>query len=80
VSAHLCITVDGEAAGLMVRNCVAVPTDGRGAAATASMTRATFVSVLSGKKKWSEADIEVTGDASVVDAVRGCLDHPCLPA
>jgi hypothetical protein len=44
------------------------------------MTRATFVSVLSGKKKWSEADIEVTGDASVVDAVRGCLDHPCLPA
>ena len=80
VSAHLCITVDGEAAGLMVRNCVAVPTDGRGAAAVASMSRATFVSVLSGKTKWSEAGIEVTGDVSVVDAVRGCLDHPCLPA
>jgi len=44
------------------------------------MTRATFVSVLSGKVKWSDADITVTGDAAAVDAVRRCLDHVTLPA
>ena len=77
---HICIVVDGEAAGLRLRNCVAVPTDGSGAAGTASMTRSTFVSVLSGRTKWSEADITVTGDASAVDAVRRCLDHATLPA
>ena len=80
VHAHLRITVDGESAGLLVRNCVAVPTDGRGATAEASMTRATFVSVLSGRTKWSDAAIDLTGDISVADAVRRCLDHPCLPA
>ena len=80
LSAHVCIVVDGEAAGLRLRNCVAVPTDGQGADGTASMTRATFVSVLSGKVKWSDADITVTGDAAAVDAVRRCLDHATLPA
>lgn len=80
LSAHVCIVVDGEAAGLRLRNCVAVPTDGRGADGTASMTRATFVSVLSGKVKWSDADITVTGDSAAVDAVRRCLDHATLPA
>lgn len=80
VSAHLRIVVDGEAAGLLVRNCVAVPTDGTDAAGEASMTRATFVAVLSGKQKWSEADIAVSGDASVVDTVRRCLDHATIPA
>ncbi|NBU36725.1 MAG: MBL fold metallo-hydrolase [Actinobacteria bacterium] len=80
LSAHVCIVVDGEAAGLRLRNCVAVPTDGQGADGTASMTRATFVSVLSGKVKWSDADIAVTGDAAAVDAVRCCLDHATLPA
>ncbi|MEY4162419.1 MAG: hypothetical protein RI939_1148 [Actinomycetota bacterium] len=80
VSAHLRIVVDGEAAGLLVRNCVAVPTDGTDAAGEASMTRATFVAVLSGKQKWSEADIAVSGDVSVVDTVRRCLDHATIPA
>ena len=80
VSAHLRIVVDGEAAGLLVRNCVAVPTDGTDAAGEASMTRATFVAVLSGKQKWSEADIAVSGDASVVETVRRCLDHATIPA
>jgi alkyl sulfatase BDS1-like metallo-beta-lactamase superfamily hydrolase len=80
LSVHVCIAVDGEAAGLRLRNCVAVPTDGRGAEGTASMTRATFVSVLSGKVKWSDADITVTGDSAAVDAVRRCLDHATLPA
>ncbi|MEY4044115.1 MAG: hypothetical protein RL644_383 [Actinomycetota bacterium] len=80
VSAHLRIVVDGEVAGLLVRNCVAVPTDGTDATGEASMTRATFVAVLSGKQKWSEADIAVSGDASVVDTVRRCLDHATIPA
>ena len=79
VTAHLRITVDGESAGLLVRNCVAVPTDGTAASAEASMTRATFVGVLSGKVAWSAAPIEVSGDPRVVDAVRRCFDHPCLP-
>lgn len=78
VDAHLRITVDGESAGLWVRNCVAVPTDGGDATAEASMSRATFASILGGKTRWSEAAISVTGDPSVVDAVRGCLDHPSL--
>lgn len=77
---HVCFVVDGEAAGLRLRNCVAVPTDGAGAAGTASMTRSTFVSVLSGRTKWSDADITVTGDSAAVDAVRRCLDHAALPA
>jgi alkyl sulfatase BDS1-like metallo-beta-lactamase superfamily hydrolase len=79
VDAHLRITVDGESAGLWVRNCVAVPTDGRDATAEASMSRGTFASILGGKTRWSEAEISVTGDPSVVDMVRGCFDHPSLP-
>lgn len=80
VHAHLCVTVDGASAGLLVRNCVAVPTDGRGATAEVSMTRTTFVSILSGRTRWSEAAIETMGDPSVVDAVRQCFEHPCIPA
>jgi len=78
VRAHLGFVVDGEPAGLMIRNCVAVPTDGRGADATVSMTRATLVAVLSGKQPWSAADIGVSGDRAVVDVVRGCFDHEGL--
>jgi len=62
----------------MIRNCVAVPTDGSGADATVSMTRATLVAVLSGKQPWSTADIDMSGTQAVVDAVRGCFDHEGL--
>lgn len=75
VHAHASFVVDGEAAGLEVRNCVAVPTDGTGASGTASMTRATLVALLGNKVAWPDADIDVSGDASVVDAVRGCIEH-----
>ena len=75
VEAHACFVVDGEAAGLLIRNGVAVPTDGSGAAGTASMSRATLVSLLGNKVSWPDAEITVTGDASVVDAVRGCIEH-----
>lgn len=78
IRAHLCFVIDGESAGLLIRNCVAVPTDGRGADATVSMTRATLVAVLSGKQPWSAADIGVSGDRAVVDSVRRCFDHEGL--
>ena len=78
VDAHLCFVIDGETAGLKVRNCVAVPTDGKGAGATATMDRAEFVAVLSGKKQWSQASITVDGDRAVADTVRRCLDHAAI--
>lgn len=78
VRAHVCFVIDGESAGLLIRNCVAVPTDGRGADASVSMTRATLIAVLSGKQPWSAADIEVDGDRGVVDSVRRCFDHESL--
>lgn len=78
VTAHACFVVDGEAAGLLVRNCVAVPTDGHGAEGTASMSRSTLLAILGNKVAWKDADIKVTGDASAVDAVRGCLDHASM--
>jgi len=80
VSAHVRFIVDGEAAGLLVRNCVAVPTDGEGATGEASMSRATFVALLSGKTPWPEAAIDVGGDAAAVDTVRRCFDHAALSA
>ena len=80
VSAHACFVVDGETAGLLVRNCVAVPTDGTGADGAVAMTRATLLALLGNKTAWTAADITVSGDASAVDAVRGCLDHESLSA
>ena len=80
VTAHACFVVDGEAAGLNVRNCVAVPTDGKGAAGTATMSRANFLALLGNKVSWVDCGVEVSGDAAAVDAVRGCLDHASLSA
>jgi alkyl sulfatase BDS1-like metallo-beta-lactamase superfamily hydrolase len=80
VEAHVCFVIDAESAGLKVRNCVAIPTDGSGATGTATMTRATFLSLLSGKTTWPEAEISVTGDVTTIDRVRRCLDHPGLSA
>ena len=78
VRAHLRFVVDDESAGLLVRNCVAVPTDGRGADATASMSRNTLLAILSGKQSWSTADITITGDPTAAESVRACFDHECL--
>ena len=78
VRAHLRFVVDGESAGLLLRNCVAVPTDGRDASVEVAMTRHTLVAVLSSKQPWSTADIAITGESSVVEAFRNCFDHPGL--
>jgi len=75
---HVRFVVDGESAGLLLRNCVAVPTDGTGASLEVAMTRATLVGILSTKQLWSAADVTVTGDSSVVDAFRKCFDHAGL--
>jgi len=73
--AHVRFVVDGETAGLLMRNCVAVPTDGKDASVEVSMTRTTLAAILSIKQMWSAADIRVTGDSAVVDAFRKCFDH-----
>jgi alkyl sulfatase BDS1-like metallo-beta-lactamase superfamily hydrolase len=72
---HVRFVVDGESAGLLMRNCVAVPTDGKDASVEVSMTRTTLAAILSIKQMWSAADIKVTGDSAVVDAFRKCFDH-----
>ncbi|MFZ9912036.1 MAG: alkyl sulfatase dimerization domain-containing protein, partial [Ilumatobacteraceae bacterium] len=76
--AHVRFVIDGESAGLRIRNCVAVPTDGTGASEEVSMTRASLVGILSTKQPWSAADITVTGDPSMVDGFRKCFDHAGL--
>ena len=73
--AHVRLVVDGESAGLLLRNCVAVPTDGKDASVEVAMTRTTLAAILSNKQLWSAADITITGDSAVVDAVRNCFDH-----
>jgi alkyl sulfatase BDS1-like metallo-beta-lactamase superfamily hydrolase len=75
VRAHVRFVVDGESTGLLLRNCVAVPTDGAGAVVEVAMTRTTLVAILSTKQPWSTANVEVTGDSSVVDTFRRCFDH-----
>ena len=75
---HVRFVVDGESAGLLMRNCVAVPTDGKDASVEVSMTRTTLAAILSIKQMWSAADIRVTGDSAVVDAFRKCFDHAGL--
>jgi len=72
---HIRFVVDGEPAGLLLRNCVAVPTDGAGAVVEVAMTRTTLVAILSTKQAWSAANIEVSGDRGAVDTFRGCFDH-----
>ena len=73
--AHVRFIVDGESAGLLLRNCVAVPTDGKDASVEVAMTRTTLAAILSNKQLWSAADITITGDSAVVDTFRNCFDH-----
>ncbi|MGA1699498.1 MAG: alkyl sulfatase C-terminal domain-containing protein, partial [Ilumatobacteraceae bacterium] len=75
VRTHVRFVIDGESAGLQLRNCVAVPTDGSGAAVEVAMTRTTLAGILSAKQTWSASDIAITGDTSGVDTFRNCFDH-----
>ena len=75
---HVRFVVDGESAGLLLRNCVAVPTDGSGASVEVAMTRAMLVGILSTKQPWSTADLAISGESSMADAFRKCFDHTGL--
>ena len=76
---HVAFVVGSEEAGLHVRNCVAVPTDGWGANSMVRMDRDVFVSLLSGRTLWSEAvasgAITITGDTKVVERIRQAIEN-----
>ena len=75
VTGHMRFVVGDETAGLLIRNCVAVPTSGEGAHVEVQMSRQTFHSILGGKLTWSNAEIALSGDTSMTDTIRQCFDH-----
>ena len=75
VTGHMRFVIGDETAGLLIRNCVAVPTSGEGAHVEVHMSRQTFHSILGGKLTWSNAEIGFSGDASMIDTIRHCFDH-----
>ena len=79
---HIAFTVGEETCGLHVRNAVAVPTDGLGASSVVTMSRETFMGIVSGRRTWSEAinsdEITVSGDSAAVDQFRKSLDNKGL--
>ena len=76
---HFAFDVDGTRCGLHVRNHVAVPTDGAGAATTVSLRRDTLTKLLAGIDTFSalvsSGDVKVNGDAAALDAFRRCLEN-----
>lgn len=78
INHHVAFTIGDETCGLHVRNCVAVPTDGWGATSVVTMSRASFMGLLSGKASWSgfvaDGSIKVSGDVATVDRIRLALD------
>ena len=78
INHHVAFTIGDETCGLHVRNSVAVPTDGWGATSVVTMSRATFMGILSGKSSWSEyiadGSIKISGDVEIIDRIRLALD------
>ncbi|MGA1363116.1 MAG: alkyl sulfatase dimerization domain-containing protein [Ilumatobacteraceae bacterium] len=76
---HFAFEIDGTRCGLHVRNHVAVPTDGNGAATTVSMRRDTLTKLLAGIDTFSalvaSGDMTVDGDARALDTFRVCLEN-----
>jgi hypothetical protein len=62
---HLCVAFPDGAAGLHVRNGVAVPTDGSGAELVLGIDRAAWGSVIDGRA--GIAEVLASGDASASD-------------
>ena len=75
VSGHVRFVIGDETAGLLIRNCVAVPTSGDGADSEVQMSRQTFHSILGTKMVWSNAEIATSGDRLMIDTIRRCFDH-----
>ncbi|MFM7617212.1 MAG: alkyl sulfatase dimerization domain-containing protein [Actinomycetes bacterium] len=80
VDLHVAVILDGERTGLHLRNHVAVPTDGTGADATASTTRAIWAEILAGRTTLAEelaaGGVTIEGDAAAVCAALGAIDLP----
>lgn len=78
INHHVAFTIGDETCGLHVRNSVAVPTDGWGATSVITMSRTTFMGILSGKSSWSDSvgdgSIKISGDADTIDRIRLALD------
>lgn len=73
---------DGVTAGLRIRNCVAVPTDGTGADAGVESDLTTFASVIGRRLGLREAiesgSARVIGDVDRVGRLLACFDHEDL--
>jgi alkyl sulfatase BDS1-like metallo-beta-lactamase superfamily hydrolase len=80
IDLHLAVVLDGERTGLHLRNHVAVPTEGAGADATLTTTRATWAEILSGRATLAAAlaagEVSIDGDAAAVAGALGAIDLP----
>jgi alkyl sulfatase BDS1-like metallo-beta-lactamase superfamily hydrolase len=77
---HVAFVVDGEHVGLHVRNGVAVPTDGRGAADTVTLSRASVDALLQHKASLAAllatGDVVITGDRDAVLTTLAAFEIP----
>lgn len=78
---HLRITFDdGTVAGLHMRRCVAVPTDGSAAELEVTIAHGTWAKILGGKQSLSDAiesgAVDAHGRRERVEAFFACFDHP----
>ena len=85
IGAHLAWHfTDGTAAGLHIRNCVAVPTDGAGAATTLACDPATWAAIMAGNVTLSAAiadgSVRITGHQAAAVRALACFDVEGLRA
>jgi alkyl sulfatase BDS1-like metallo-beta-lactamase superfamily hydrolase len=83
VDTHVCWKFDdGTSAGLHVRNCVAVPTDGAGADVTVRCSPQVWAELLAGQRVLSEAladgSVQVDGDADRLRTALAVFDEEGL--
>lgn len=82
VNEHVAFEFDGERTGLRLRDGVAIPTDGDGAAHTVITTLATWAEILTGKLTLTEAtdagQLSIDGDATAVRHALACFDIDSL--
>jgi alkyl sulfatase BDS1-like metallo-beta-lactamase superfamily hydrolase len=73
---------EGSTAGLHVRNCVAVPTNGAGADHIIHLAHSTWAQLLASKTTLSDAlasaAVRIVGDPHVVSELLSCFDHPAF--
>lgn len=80
VDVHVAVVLDGERTGLHVRNAVACPTDGDGAAVTVSCARETWADLLSGRVSLdvtlADGRVTVEGETGAARRALGVFDVP----